>query len=250
MKPEQLMKRISSNPLAFVCLSSLAILGSSVCGQEKPLNKLTEQEKVDGWKLLFDGKTMDGWMSWKTKEPLQEGKWKVVDGALTRAEGGGGDIYTAEPFENFEFSVEWKTAGNSGILIRVDPEVKGAIYSVAPEVQIERSQGTKSTSAGGLYALYDIEGEKVLHPDGWNEYRIKMVGGHGVHWMNGKKLYEYTIGSEDWKARVAKSKFRGKVDAFGTKSKGHIGLQEHGAKVAFRNIKIRPLANKESAVSN
>jgi hypothetical protein len=244
------MKQIALPKLALFVFSLLFIFESSAYSQNDAVNTLTAQEKADGWKLLFDGKTMDGWMSWKTKKPLQEGKWKVVDGALTRAEGGGGDIYTAEPFENFEFSLEWKTAGNSGILIRVDPEVKGAIYSVAPEVQIERSQGTKSTSAGGLYALYDIEGEKVLHPDGWNEYRIKIVGGHGTHWMNGKKLYEYTIGSDDWKARVAKSKFKGKVDVFGMKTKGHIGLQEHGAKVAFRNIKLRPLANKESAVSN
>jgi len=238
------MRRICHCRLMFCCLAALAVLTSSAVAQDAALNTLTEQEKADGWKLLFDGTSLDGWMSWKTKEPLEEGKWKIIDGALTLAEKGGGDIYTAEPYENYEFSIEWKTTGNSGLFIRVDPTVKGAIYSVAPEVQIERSMGKNSTSAGGLYALYEIEGEKVLDPDGWNQYRIKMVDGHGVHWLNGKKLYEYTIGSDEWKARVANSKFRGKLDVFGMKADGHLGMQDHGAKVAFRNIKIRPLPSE------
>jgi hypothetical protein len=235
------MKRMIIGCLTCCCFASFTVLASSASGQDTPVNTLTEQEKADGWKLLFDGKTLDGWMSWRTKQPLEEGKWQVVDDALTLAERGGGDIYTAEPFENFEFSVEWKTTGNSGLFIRVDPTAKGAIYSVAPEVQIERSMGTGSTSAGGLYALYEIKGEKVLDPDGWNEYRIKMIDGHGVHSLNGNILYEYTIGSDDWKERVAKSKFKGKLEVFGMRAKGHIGFQDHGARVAFRNVKIRPL---------
>jgi len=238
------MKRITAGCSLYFCLASFAVLATPILAQDAPVNALTEQEKADGWKLLFDGKSLDGWMSWRTKQPLEEGKWKVVEGAITMAEKGGGDIYTTEPFENFELSLEWKTSGNSGLLLRVDPTAPGAIYSVAPEVQIERSLGKGSTSAGGLYALYDIEGEKVLHPDGWNEYRIKMVDGHGVHSLNGVKLYEYTIGSDDWKARVAKSKFKGKLDTFGMKAKGHIGLQDHGARVAIRNVKIRTLPSK------
>jgi hypothetical protein len=238
------MRSLTAGCLTICCLVSFAVHATPVSAQETPVNTLTEQEKTEGWRLLFDGSSLDGWMSWRTKQPLVEGKWKIVDGALTLAEKGGGDIYTAEPFENFEFSVEWKTTGNSGLFIRVDPAAKGAIFSVAPEVQVERSMGTGSTSAGGLYALYEIEGEKVLHPDDWNEYRIKMVDGHGIHYLNGVKLYEYTIGSDDWKARVAKSKFKGKADVFGMKSKGHIGFQDHGNRVAFRNVKIRPMPVK------
>jgi hypothetical protein len=207
-------------------------------------NTLDKQEQADGWKLLFDGKTLDGWMSWKTRKPLSEGGWVVQDGALHLAGKGGGDIYTADSYENFELSLEYRTTGNSGIFIRVNPEVKGAIYSVAPEVQVHRDGGKGSTSAGGLYALYPIEGEKVIHPDGWNQVRIRMQGNHGTHWFNGNKVYEYTIGSDDWNSRVAKSKF-GKSKGFGLTANGHIGLQDHGAAVSFRNIKIRVLGGDE-----
>lgn len=241
------MRPFTSQNFAVAALALAALLASSSLAEDAPLNTLTKQEKAAGWKLLFDGKSTEGWMSWRTKEPLKEGKWKVVDGTLKLAEHGGGDIYTAEAFENFELSVEWKTKGNSGLFIRIDPSAKGAIYSVAPEVQIERSQGKGSTSAGGLYALYEITGEKKLNPDGWNEYRIKMVDGHGIHWLNGEKLYEYTIGSDQWKERVAKSKFKGKLDKFGMTANGHIGFQDHGAEVAFRNVKIRVLPSEASA---
>ena len=204
---------------------------------EDALNQLTDQEKKDGWKLLFDGKTFAGWNNWKTKKALEGEKWAIEDGALTLKKGGG-DIYTAEPYENFELSLEWKTTGNSGILLRVDPKVKGPIYKVAPEMQIERDAGKRSTSAGGLYALYEIEGEKIIHPNGWNTVRIRLVDGKGTHWFNGKKLYEYTIGSDDWNARVAKSKFKN-WKGFAETAKGHIGLQDHGATISFRNIKIK-----------
>jgi hypothetical protein len=203
------------------------------------INSLTAAEKKEGWKLLFDGKSATGWSSWRTKKPLKLEKWVVEDGALTLTRGGG-DIYTTEAFENFDFSLEWKTTGNSGILIRVDPAAGGAIYSVAPEMQIERDAGKKSTSAGGLYALYDIdiEGEKKIHPDGWNTVRIRLVNGKGTHWLNGQKVAEYEIGSEDWNKRVAASKFK-KWKGFAETKKGHLGLQDHGAKVSFRNIKIK-----------
>ncbi len=236
------MRRIALYRLTIVGIGlALCLTGRVFAADDVPPNTLTEQEKADGWKLLFDGKTAEGWNSWKTKQPLELGQWVVEDGALTR-ESGGGDIYTAEAFENFELQLEWKTTGNSGILIRVNPAAGGAIYSVAPEMQIERSGGKGSTSAGGLYALYEIdcEGDKIIHPDGWNTVRIRMVNGHGTHWFNGKQVADYQIGSEDWKARVAKSKFKN-AKGFGETAKGHVGLQDHGAKVSFRNIKIRSL---------
>lgn len=220
-----------------ICTLTLAVLAPVVAWAQP--NTLTAKEKSEGWQLLFDGKSAAGWMSWKTKKALELDKWVVEDGALT-LKSGGGDIYTAEAYENFELSLEWKTKGNSGILIRVDPEAGGPIYKVAPEMQIERSKGKKSTDAGGLYALYDIavEGEKKIDPDGWNEVRIRLVNGKGTHWFNGQKVAEYEIGSDEWNERVAKSKFA-KWEGFAETAKGHIGLQDHGAEVAFRNVKIR-----------
>ena len=221
----------------FLLISTVAMSQAGDAGH----NTLTEAEKKDGWSLLFDGKTVNGWNSWRTKAPLKADKWVVSDGELTMHKGGG-DIYTAEPYEHFDLKLEWKTTGNSGILFRVDPSGKGPIYKVAPEMQIERTKGKSSTSAGGLYALYDIacEGEKVIHPNGWNTVRIRMVKGHGTHWFNGKKVADYQIGSDDWNARVAKSKFK-TWKGFGETANGHIGLQDHGARIAFRNMKIKRL---------
>ncbi len=204
-----------------------------------PLNALTEEEEAEGWKLLFDGESAAGWNSWKTKQPLKLGQWVVENGVLTLGRGGG-DIYTAEAFENFELSLEWKTTGNSGILIRVNPELGGPIYRVAPEMQIERKMGDRKTSTAALYDLYAVEGKKVINPDGWNHVRIRMVDGEGTHWFNGHQVYSYKIGSDDWKTRIAKSKWR-TSKGFGETTQGHIGLQDHGAKVSFRNIKIRVL---------
>jgi len=231
--------------LALALTFALSIACATRADDAKP-NTLTKAEKEQGWKLLFDGKTLEGWNSWKTKKQLEPNAWQVKDGALTLTGKGGGDIYTAEAYENYEFSVEWKTTGNSGILIRVDPSRKGPIYGVAPEIQINKDgpKSLKSTSAGGLYALYDINlDKKTIHPDGWNEVRIRLVNGKGTHWFNGDKVYAYEIGSDDWNERVAKSKFGKVVDKFGMTKKGHIGFQDHGAKVAFRNIKIRPITS-------
>ena len=172
-----------------IAISLVALMTLTAFAAAEENNSLSEKEKKEGWQLLFDGKTAKGWNSWKTKSPLELNQWKAEDGALTLSARGAGDIYTTETFENYELVLEWKTTGNSGILIRVNPEVKGPIYKVAPEMQIERTGGKSSTSAGGLYALYEIEceGDKVIHPDGWNSVKIRMVDGHGTHWFNGKK---------------------------------------------------------------
>ena len=109
-------------------------------------------------------------------------------------------------------------------------------------MQIERSKGKKSTDAGGLYALYPIavEGEKKINPDGWNTVRIKLVDGKGTHWFNGQKVSEYHIGSDDWNKKVAESKFA-TWKGFAETKKGHLGLQDHGAQVSFRNVKIKEI---------
>lgn len=203
------------------------------------LNELTAEEKADGWKLLFDGETAKGWNSWRTKKPLELGNWAVENGALTLNKGGG-DIYTAEAFENYELSLEWKTTGNSGILIRVNPEAGGPIYAVAPEMQVERKLGKSDTSTGALYDIYPVEGEPTINGEGWNHVKIRMKDGEGTHWFNGHKVYTYKIGSDDWNSRIANSKWKNK-QGFAETAKGHIGLQDHGATVSFRNIKIREL---------
>ncbi|QDU92502.1 3-keto-disaccharide hydrolase [Lignipirellula cremea] len=225
------------------CLLILAATAALSPGQaaaaDPPLNQLTAQEKADGWQLLFDGKSVKGWHSWRTKKPLEAGAWSVVDGALTLSKGGG-DIYTDEAFENFELTLEWQTTGNSGVLLRVNPEAKGPIYGVAPEIQIEPRTGSTKNSTAALYDIYPPSDVEPIQPDSWNTVRVRLVDGHGEHWFNGQQVYTYTIGSDDWNTRIAASKWKNSK-GFAETALGHIGLQDHGAKVAFRNIKIRQL---------
>lgn len=226
----------------FAIVAALLAPVAASAADDAPLNTLTAEEKADGWQLLFDGKTAKGWNNWRTKKPLELGAWVVEDGALTR-KSGGGDIYTADAYENYELTLQWKTKGNSGILIRVNPVAGGPIYKVAPEMQIERKMNDSKTSPGALYDIYPVSGKKIIHSDGWNTVKIRIVDGVGEHWFNGEKVASYTIGSDDWNERIANSKWKNSK-GFAETAKGHIGLQDHGAEVAFRNIKIREIKSE------
>lgn len=229
--------RISRATLAaLVGLTSVLALAKAD-GQGAP-NVLSEGKKKAGWKLLFDGKSLDGWMSWKTRKPLEKGGWSAEGGEL-RLGKGGGDVYTKDAYEDFELTLEYKSTGNSGIFIRVDPDVKGATWTAAPEMQIDKKGG------GYLYGLYQVQGKNPAKESDWNVVLIRMQGGKGTHHLNGVKLYEYTIGSDDWNERVKKSKFQKYADVFAKKAKGHVGLQDHGASVSFRNLMIRELPTGE-----
>jgi hypothetical protein len=211
-------------------------------------NTLTPAERADGWQLLFDGKTMDGWRGYKMDSV--PASWKVIDGALTLdAKGGeptGGDLITTRKFANFDLKIDWKVAfdANSGIFYRAS-EVDGAIYWNAPEMQVlddaHASDGKHPlTAAGSDYALYPTK-PGVAKPAGeWNHVEIIARGNHIEQWLNGVKVVDYVLGSPDWKARVAHSKFA-PHPYYGTNATGYIGLQDHGGRVAYRNIKIKVL---------
>ncbi|HEV2671886.1 MAG TPA: DUF1080 domain-containing protein [Gemmatimonadales bacterium] len=233
-------------------LLALAVVASSCKAQSQPpppsatstaQNTLTDAEQTAGWRLLFDGQTTAGWRNYG-KKTISDG-WKVQDGALTRT-GAGGDIITNDEFGNFELSLEWKIepGGNSGIFYRAS-EDSDEIYWNAPEVQVlddaKHPDGqNRLTSAGAAYDLYAAPAGIVKPANEWNAVRIIANGNHIEHWMNGVKLVEYEIGSRDWDSKVAGSKFA-PHKKFGRNPQGHIGLQDHGNIVAFRNIKIRVL---------
>lgn len=206
-------------------------------------NTLSERERQEGWRLLFDGSTTNGWRGYK-QQAMPAG-WDVVDGALTRV-GTTRDIITADQFRNFDLTLEWKIApgGNSGIFFRAI-EGDGAIYEYAPEVQVLDDAGhadgqSELTSAGSNFALHPAA-RGVVKPAGeWNSIRLLVQGNRVQHWMNGRPVVDYEIGGDDWKTRVAASKFAA-WPQYGLAPRGHIGLQEHQAEVAFRNIKIRVL---------
>lgn len=234
----------------YVCaLAVLACCCAAARGDEP--NTLTDKERADGWKLLFDGKTTAGWRGYQKKE-MPPG-WKVVDGVLVRASGGeggkgaggGDDIVTTEEFENFELALEWKivSGGNSGVLYHVSEEPETA-WHYAPEVQLldntEHPTRDSRQLAGACYDLY-APGTDVTRAVGkWNELRVRVDHNKVTHWLNGEKLVEYEIGSPDWKDRVAKSKFKD-MPKFGTFAKGPICLQDHSDRIEFRSIKVRKL---------
>ena len=206
-------------------------------------NTLTDSERAAGWKLLFDGKTGAGWRGYR-QHTLPAG-WQVKDGALTRV-AEAGDIITDEQFKNFELALEWKISpgGNSGIFYRAS-EDSDAIYWNAPEMQVlddaRHPDGqSRMTAAGAAYDLYPSPAGIVKPANEWNAVRLVVNGNHVEQWLNGVKVVEYEFGSPDFQAKVKESKFAQHPN-FGRNSEGHIGLQDHGDVVAFRNIKIRVL---------
>ncbi len=209
-----------------------------------PQNRLTAEEREAGWRLLFDGQTPAGWRGFHL-DHFPAG-WVVRDGCLIHTGPGGGDIITEEQFDNFELKLEWRIApaGNSGIFYRVSEKYR-AVYESGPEMQVldnaEHPDGRNpKTSAGANYGLYAPIRDTTVPVGFFNKVRIVVRGAHVEHWLNGVKVVEYELWSKDWKDRVASSKFK-RWPGYGMSPAGHIALQDHGDRVWYRNIKLRPL---------
>ncbi len=214
--------------------------------KQKPVQVLPRPKPASepGWKLLFDGHNVSEWRGYKQKEMPATG-WSVEDGALVN-HGGGGDIVSREEFADFELELEWKIpeGSNSGIFFHAS-EDHDHVWESAPEFQIlddahhPDGQNPK-TSAGSNYALI-APPPAVTRPVGsWNVARIRVLGSHVEHWLNGVKLLEYELWTPEWNALVAGSKFA-KMPGYGLEKTGHLALQDHGDPVSFRDIRIRPL---------
>jgi hypothetical protein len=220
------------------------------------LNTLTEDEKKAGWELLFDGTTLDGWKRYNhdTIGPL----WTVQEGMIVcngTGHGGrtaniGGSLITTKQFGNFELSAEWKVSpgGNSGILYHVveKPEYKHD-YETGPEYQVLDDEGWKGETigdtqkAGSSYGMYGAPSDKKLLPAGeWNTARIVCNNGYVELWLNGQKTVTFEENSDDFKERLKNGKWAD-YPGWNRFKTGAISLQDHGAPVYYRNIKIRPL---------
>jgi Domain of Unknown Function (DUF1080) len=230
--------------LSLLALSLTPVaMAAQTASADTMLNKLTSAERAAGWRLLFDGRTTDGWRGFRLNN-MPDG-WKVVDGALTRV-AAAGDILTTQKFKNFELDLEWKISegGNSGIFYR-GSEDEDAIYWTAPEMQVlddahHEDGKSRLTSAGANYGLYEAPAGIVKPAGQWNQVRLIVNGRHVEHWLNGVRMLQYELYSPDWEIKVRDSKFAAHPK-YGRNAEGYIGLQDHGDWVAFRDIKIHVL---------
>ena len=225
------------------------------------MNRILYKEEKDGWKLLWDGQSTDGWRGDKLDKFPEHG-WEIKDGLLSVVTTGGaqsadgGDIVTNELYGDFEFKVDFKISegANSGIKYYVDTELnKGEGSAIGLEYQIlddavhedaKLGSHVGSRTMGSLYDLIQADPDKVVNPVGqWNYAHIISRNNHVEHWLNGRKILEYERKSDDFRKLVQESKYKIWPD-FGEADEGNILLQEHGTQVSFRNIKVRPLDNQ------
>ncbi|WP_299119933.1 family 16 glycoside hydrolase [uncultured Winogradskyella sp.] len=235
------------------------------------LNTLSDEEKANGWQLLFDGKSLNGWHTYNKPDKIGN-KWIVEDGTLkfegydkyftyylggvkfdygneNKERDGGLDIVTDESFENFELNLEWKISkhGNSGIFYTIqelDEYDEG--WKSSPEMQVLDDQGQKdglitSHRAGDLYDLIPSSERRTRAHGEWN--RVKIIKNKGVieHWLNGEKVVAYDTNSPSWKEMIENSKFSSYKENYAVNGPGKIGLQDHTDTVWYRNIKIKKL---------
>jgi hypothetical protein len=226
-------------------------------------NTLSAAEARDGWRLLFDGKTFDGWRG-LGYDSVPTAHWKIENGAIRKIADGdvprladgqpaaGGDLMTKETFGDFELTWEWKIsrAGNSGVKYNVSEEISmaaapnhaalGFEYQMLDD-NLHEDNKVPSHRTGALYDLIAPNAHKTLKPVGeWNSSRIVFRGNHGEHWLNRSEVVEFDLGTPLMDSLIAKSKYRDVKD-FAQRRAGHIVLQDHIDEVYFRNIKLRRL---------
>jgi hypothetical protein len=202
-----------------------------------------------GYTSLFDGKTLNGWRTYQNK-PADS--WTVKDGILycrgsaTDKSDRRADLITVDTFENFDLQVDWKIApqGNSGILYMVT-ETQSTSYLTGPEYQLiddvnfpEKLEDWQRTAAN--YAMNTAPGAHPKAAGQWNHARIVVNKGHVEHWLNGEKVVEYDLWTDDWKKRKAEGKWKDAPE-YGMSRTGHIALQDHGSEAWFKNLEIKRL---------
>jgi hypothetical protein len=235
-------------PIIFSCLAATLLLS---CNETKKATNTNEMEtsQTAGYTSLFDGQTLAGWRTYQNK-PADS--WTVKDGTLyckgstTDKSDRRADLITTGQYENFDLSLDWKISpqGNSGIMYLVTEEYPAA-YLSGPEYQLiddnnfpEKLEDWQKTAAN--YAM-DAAPTAQPKPVGeWNHTRIVVNNGHVEHWLNGTKVVDYQLWTDDWKAKKTTGKWKDAA-GYALSKKGHIALQDHGSEAWFKNIKIKEL---------
>lgn len=221
--------------------------------EENADNMLTPEEAAEGWELLFDGSSLEKWKAFRGEGQEVPPGWTAQDGTLffngKDAGEGFGDLTTIEQFADFELKLEWKISpdGNSGILFRVSEDQEQEFHT-GPEMQIiddtaDRYRELEANRKSG--ANYGLQAPSVTNtkPAGeWNSVHLIVNGPHVEQWQNGEKVVEYELWTPEWKEAVSKTKFS-EWPSYGMNKQGHIVLQDHGAGVWFKNLKIKRLNN-------
>ena len=230
--------------LAVAVVAAIALSAGAFAQESASHNTLTAKEKAAGWKLLFDGKTTNGWHCFGNK-PVNG--WTVENGELVALGKEGLDIITDGEYENFELTIEWKLSklANSGIFYDVVEEGFKAPYESGPEYQLlddinwpDKIEGWQTTGAN--YAMYPPK-VKAMRPIGeWNQTKIIVNKSHVEQWLNGKMTVSFERWTPDWEARIKAGKWKD-YPGYAKAKKGKIGMQHEQNKVFFRNIKIREL---------
>ena len=201
-----------------------------------------DAEAIGDWMTLFDGSSFEHWRGYN-QETMPEG-WEIVDGAMFMASPShDGDLVTKEQFANFELRFEWMVpeGGNSGVMFRVT-EDHGSPWATGPEYQVlddaHHTDGQNNkNSAGSNYDVHAPSEQVVKAAGEWNTGRLLVDGAHVEHWLNGVKIVEYELWSDQWKADVAASKWVNHPD-YGMRKSGHIALQGDHTGVSYRNVEI------------
>ena len=244
--------RINLFIISVIILANTQITSANFCTIKDTSgnNMLTQKEKQEGWKLLFDGNTLNGWRTYKNLP----GSWKVNDGTLCSERSGDSthaDLITDNQFQNFELSIDWKISpkGNSGIMYLVTEDYNEA-YESGPEYQLIDDDGFPEhieewQKTGADYAMQPPALKAANAPGEWNHTTIIVNNGHVEHWLNGKKVVEYNLWSDEWKKEKASGKWKDEA-GYGASKTGHIALQSAHSNIdetyiCFRNIKIKLL---------
>jgi hypothetical protein len=223
----------------------------------KAANTLSAEEIAEGWRLLFDGKTVPGWRGLKHREFLKAG-WKIEDGALKltkeidqMGEVTGGDLITAENWGDFEFAFQWKlgVSTNSGIMYFArggigGARVSGCEYQLIDDVH--HPDGLKGGPIKRTGALYGVlppdETKKVLHDPGkWNAGRIRVQGAHVAHWLNGQKVLEFDLASRPLQEAIKKAVIKLPSGYGMYKFKTALVILDDGDEISLRGLKVRTL---------